>query len=73
MNKLQLESLRKWLQYPDEFEYMMVGDKIQAIPNAMMEDVQHLQHHLYLKNDRSIGGAIVLYFLLKYRFRNNFI
>jgi 16S rRNA C967 or C1407 C5-methylase (RsmB/RsmF family)/NOL1/NOP2/fmu family ribosome biogenesis protein len=57
MNKLQLESLRKWLQHPDDYEYMMVGDKIQAIPNALIEDVQHLQHHLYLKNAGLFMGS----------------
>jgi 16S rRNA C967 or C1407 C5-methylase (RsmB/RsmF family)/NOL1/NOP2/fmu family ribosome biogenesis protein len=57
MNKLQLESLRKWLQYPDEFEYMMVGDKIQAISISLIEDVQHLQHHLYLKNAGLFMGS----------------
>jgi 16S rRNA C967 or C1407 C5-methylase (RsmB/RsmF family)/NOL1/NOP2/fmu family ribosome biogenesis protein len=50
MSKEQLETLRTWINNPDAYEFMMVGERVHAIPLSMVEPFQQLTHHLYLKN-----------------------
>lgn len=50
ISKEQLNSVRPWLNNHDDFEFVMVGDRVHAIPVPLAEPFQQLTHHLYLKN-----------------------
>ncbi len=59
MNKQQLETLRGYVTNPDAFEFLMVGDRVHAIPQYLVESFQHLQFHLYLKNAGIFMGSFM--------------
>jgi 16S rRNA C967 or C1407 C5-methylase (RsmB/RsmF family)/NOL1/NOP2/fmu family ribosome biogenesis protein len=59
ISKQQLETLRSYLTDPDAFEYLMVGERVHAIPQNLTEPFQHLQHHLYLKNAGIFMGTFM--------------
>ena len=46
----QLNSVRTWLNNHDDYEFVMVGERVHAIPVPLTESFQQLTHHLYLKN-----------------------
>ncbi|MES2559598.1 MAG: hypothetical protein V4590_07660 [Bacteroidota bacterium] len=50
ISKQQLDSVRPWLNNHDDFEFVMVGERVHAIPVSLAEPFQQLTHHLYLKN-----------------------
>ncbi|MES2778619.1 MAG: hypothetical protein V4651_01860 [Bacteroidota bacterium] len=50
ISKPQLDSVRPWLNNHDDFEFVMVGERVHAIPVSLAESFQQLTHHLYLKN-----------------------
>lgn len=50
ISKQQLDSVRTWLANADDFEIVMVGERVHAIPVSLAESFQQLTHHLYLKN-----------------------
>jgi NOL1/NOP2/fmu family ribosome biogenesis protein len=50
ISKQQLDSVRTWLANADDFEIVMVGERVHAIPVSLTESFQQLTHHLYLKN-----------------------
>lgn len=50
ISREQLNVVRTWLNNHDDFEFVMVGDRVHAIPVPLAESFQQLTHHLYLKN-----------------------